>query len=39
MAFFQGLLEHATVERQFGDQELEATDLGFEFGYAKLFIR
>src|SRR5208337_4648184 len=39
MAFFQGLLEHAAVERQLGDQELESADLGFEFCYAKLFIR
>jgi hypothetical protein len=30
MAFFQGLLEHAAVERQLGDQELEPADLGFE---------
>src|SRR3954451_4056154 len=37
--FFQGLLEHAAVERQLGDQELEAADLGFEFGHAKLFTR
>ena len=26
-------------KRQLGDQELESADLGFEFGYAKLFIR
>ena len=39
MAFFQGLLEHAAVERQLGDQELEPADLGFECGYVKLFIR
>ena len=39
MAFFQGLLELATVERQLGDQELESADLGFEFAYTKLFIR
>jgi hypothetical protein len=29
--FFQGLLEHAGVEGQFGDEELEAVILGFEF--------
>src|SRR3954471_7940602 len=37
--FFQGLLEHAAVERQFGDQGLEAADLGFEFTHADLFVR
>jgi hypothetical protein len=31
MAFFQGLLEHAAVEGQLGDQELESLDRGFEF--------
>jgi hypothetical protein len=31
MAFFPGLLEHAAVERQLGDQDLEPIDLGFEF--------
>jgi hypothetical protein len=30
MAFFQGLLEHAAVERQLGDQELEPSDLGLK---------
>src|SRR5262249_9782185 len=39
MAFFQGLLEHATIERQFGDQGLEAADLGFEFTCSDLFDR
>jgi hypothetical protein len=39
MAFFQGLLEHAGVEGQFGDEELESAVLGFEFGYAEFFIR
>jgi hypothetical protein len=37
MAFFQGLVEHAPVEGQLGDEELEPADLGFEFGYANLF--
>src|SRR3954471_9125091 len=37
--FFQGLLEHAAVERQFGDQGLEAADLGFEFTDIELFVR
>jgi hypothetical protein len=31
MAFFQGLLEHAPVERQLGNEELEPIDLGLEF--------
>jgi hypothetical protein len=31
MAFFQGLLEHASVEGQLGDEGLEAADLVFEF--------
>jgi hypothetical protein len=31
MAFFQGLLEHAAVEGQLGDQGLESAVLGFEF--------
>ena len=31
MAFFQGLLEHAGVEGQFGDEVLEAVILGLEF--------
>jgi hypothetical protein len=39
MAFFPGLLEHAAVQRQLGDEELEAVDLGLEFGYAQLFLR
>jgi len=39
MAFFQGLPEHAPVEGQFGYQDLESAVLGFEFRYAKLFIR
>ena len=29
--FFQGLLEHAGVEGQFGDEELESAIFGFEF--------
>jgi hypothetical protein len=37
--FFQGLPEHATVEGQLGDQELESPVLGFEFGYTNLFNR
>jgi hypothetical protein len=37
-AFFQGLLEHAAVEGQLGDQGLEPAVLGFEFEYANLFI-
>ena len=36
--FFRGLLEHAAVESQLGDRELEAADLGFEFGYAQLYV-
>src|SRR5690349_6280842 len=39
VVFFQGLLEHAAVERQLGDQELEPSDLGLEFGHAKSFLR
>ena len=39
MAFFQGLLEHAAVERQLGDQVLETIDISFEFCYAKLITR
>src|SRR4051812_795354 len=39
IAFFQGLLEHAAVEGQLGDEELEPADFGFEFGYAELFTR
>src|SRR3954471_8720010 len=39
MAFFQGLLEHAAVEGELGDQELEPADLGLEFGDTELFIR
>src|SRR4051794_35079576 len=39
VVFFQGLLEHPAVERQLGDEELEAADLGLEFGHAKLFTR
>ena len=38
MAFFQGLLEHAAVECEFGDEGLEPAVLGFEFGYAELFV-
>jgi hypothetical protein len=38
MVFFQGLLEHAAIERQFGDEEFESSDLVFECRYAKLFI-
>jgi hypothetical protein len=37
MAFFQGLLEHAAVERQFGDEVLEAVDLVLKFRNADLF--
>jgi hypothetical protein len=32
------LLEHLLVEEQFGDQELEAFDLGFEFADAACLI-
>jgi hypothetical protein len=38
MAFFQGLLEHAAVEGQLGDEELEPTDFIFEFRDANLLL-
>ena len=31
IAFFQGLLKHAAVERQLGDQELESVALPLQF--------
>jgi hypothetical protein len=29
--FFQGLREHATVERQLSDQKFESINIAFEF--------
>jgi hypothetical protein len=38
-SFFQGILEHAAVECQLGDEELAAIGLGLELRDAKLFTR